>query len=84
MGLRLPSWQTAQRTTSGSSMPIYIFYCEKCQIDWEIRLPVDKYNEPQKCAECESSIKRIPAKTSFQLKGGGWFKDGYSKPPKSE
>jgi predicted nucleic acid-binding Zn ribbon protein len=27
--------------------------------------------------KCEAPVKRLISKTSFILKGGGWFKDGY-------
>ena len=31
-----------------------------------------------KCPNCGKEIKRIISQTSFALKGGGWYKDGYS------
>ena len=35
------------------------------------------------CPECEKeTMKRQVGLSSFQLKGGGWYKDGYTKKPK--
>ena len=35
------------------------------------------------CPECEKeTMKRKIGLSSFQLKGGGWYKDGYTKKPK--
>jgi len=31
------------------------------------------------CPECGSKARRIMSQTSFTLKGGGWYKDGYTK-----
>lgn len=31
-----------------------------------------------KCPKCGKIAKRIISQTSFTLKGGGWYKDGYS------
>jgi predicted nucleic acid-binding Zn ribbon protein len=37
-------------------------------------------DEPVACPKCESSqSKRRIAGGHFELKGGGWFKDGYHK-----
>jgi predicted nucleic acid-binding Zn ribbon protein len=30
------------------------------------------------CPECEGPVKKIMSRNSFQLKGGGWYADGYS------
>jgi len=31
---------------------------------------------------CGGKCKKLISKGSFALKGGGWYKDGYTKPPK--
>jgi len=59
-------------------MPIYEYKCLKCSIIKERHLPMEFRNNPLKCV-CKGEMKRIISKTSFALKGGGWYKDGYQK-----
>lgn len=64
-------------------MPIYEYYCEKCDCIAEKMQKVD--DPPPKCPTekgkrtKECGLKRIISKNSFHLKGGGWYKDGYTK-----
>jgi putative FmdB family regulatory protein len=58
-------------------MPIYEFACQKCGKLVEEMLKVDQRG-PSKCAHCGGRMKRVISRTSFQLKGGGWYKDLYS------
>ena len=56
---------------------IYEYCCTECKHKWEedkkISAPKTKI-----CPECKKeSAKRLISKSSFQLKGAGWFKDGY-------
>ncbi len=30
------------------------------------------------CPECQAPVKKLMSMSSFQLKGGGWYADGYS------
>ena len=30
------------------------------------------------CPDCSGQVKKLVSKSSFQLKGGGWYADGYS------
>jgi len=65
-------------------MPLYELKCEKCNHIFEV---IQKYDEPLPICEnkeCDGEIKKIVSKTSFALKGGGWFKDGYSTKKKSQ
>ena len=59
-------------------MPIYEYLCRSCGFEFE---EVQKFSDPsfdecpswaKSCAERKVSI------SSFHLKGGGWYKDGYS------
>lgn len=64
-------------------MPIYEFYCEKCEQIIEI---MQKVNDlaPEECEHCHArhTLKKAVSSTSFHLKGGGWYKDAYaSKKP---
>jgi putative FmdB family regulatory protein len=58
-------------------MPIYEFACQKCGKLVEQMLKLDQRG-PRKCAHCGGRMKRVISRTSFQLKGGGWYKDLYS------
>lgn len=59
-------------------MPLYDFKCTECEHVFEI---IQKYIDPNpKCKECGEPTIRIISRTSFALKGNGWYKDGYTKP----
>jgi len=65
-------------------MPLYRFSCSECEKEFELFMTMRKrYEEksptPFVCTHCGSE-KTIPliSKTSFSLKGKGWYKDGYS------
>lgn len=68
-------------------MPIYEWICPRCKHEGET---LQRINDPAPtCLNCAYSfenknileiMKRKISKSSFTLKGGGWFKDGYSKP----
>jgi putative FmdB family regulatory protein len=58
-------------------MPLYDFKCTVCEHIFEQR---QKYKDPNPaCEECNSATEKLITGTSFVLKGGGWYKDGYSK-----
>jgi len=42
---------------------------------------MQKISEPPiaPCPKCGDTADRVISQTSFTLKGGGWYKDGYSK-----
>ena len=59
-------------------MPIYEYLCASCGFHFE---EVQKFNDPplEECPNCgEKSASRQVSMSSFHLKGGGWYKDGYS------
>ncbi len=58
-------------------MPIYEFVCEACG---RIVERLQKVNDPppDRCPECGGKMAKIMSRNSFQLKGGGWYKDLYS------
>ncbi len=57
---------------------IYDYLCPKCgrQIEIEQKLG----SPPPICCEenCNIEMERLISKTSFSLKGSGWYRDGYS------
>ena len=63
-------------------MPIYEYKCDVCtNIEEQIqRHDVDEIE----CPICNNVARRIISLSSFELKGGGWYKDGYgAKKPDS-
>ena len=58
-------------------MPIYEFVCESCGGTIE-RLQKLSDPPPDACAECGGKMAKIMSRNSFQLKGGGWYKDLYA------
>ena len=81
-------------------MPIYEYKCEDCGHEFEEMLhfserdvPLntpcsmrifDRNREPQ-CFDCKGKLRLKMSMSSFHLKGGGWYKDGYGlKPEKKE
>jgi putative FmdB family regulatory protein len=58
-------------------MPIYEFVCESCGRIVE-RLQKVSDPPPEECPECGGKMAKIMSRNSFQLKGGGWYRDLYS------
>lgn len=60
-------------------MPIYEYQCQKCQHKFE---EIQKVSDPHvaTCPQCGGTVERLISQTSFALKGGGWYKDGYATP----
>jgi putative FmdB family regulatory protein len=58
-------------------MPVYEYKCEKCGCEFEAKQGMD--DEPlAECKECSGPVHRLISFTSFTLKGGGWYSDGYA------
>jgi putative FmdB family regulatory protein len=59
-------------------MPIYEYLCKSCGHEFE---EVQKFSDPslEECPDCgQNTAERQVSMSSFHLKGGGWYKDGYS------
>lgn len=60
-------------------MPLYEYVCERCSSDFEKLM---RLSDPTPaCPECGSDqVKKKVSAAAFALKGGGWYKDGYTGP----
>lgn len=65
-------------------MPTYEYLCEKCDHEFEREQRIS--DPPVKtCPECRSrKVKKLISRTSFVLKGGGWYSDLYSSSKKDD
>lgn len=62
-------------------MPLYEYRCPKCGHAFEKIVRFADSDKPQPCPKegCEElETKRLISASNFQLKGGGWYRDGYS------
>lgn len=58
-------------------MPVYEYQCELCQDVLETQQSLS--DKPlTTCPACSGTLKKLISQSSFQLKGGGWYSDGYS------
>ena len=60
-------------------MPLYSYHCVKCDEVYENIRSIKQRDVKLVCPECNTRCGRIIDTNSFQLKGGGWYKDGYNK-----
>jgi len=76
-------------------MPIYEYKCQLCGFSFEIMQKV--HEVAPNCIKtlvsgsidsieklCGGKCEKLISKSSFALKGGGWYQDGYVKPNKSD
>ncbi len=56
-------------------MPVYEFECECGNIIEDL---VKMGTRELECPKCHKMAKKIISECSFQLKGGGWYADGYA------
>ena len=56
-------------------MPVYEFECESCGQVTEELVRMD--TKSIKCPKCGKRAPKIMSRCSFELKGGGWYADGY-------
>ena len=58
-------------------MPVYEYECSGCKKVFEIQQRIA--DAPLNvCPECGASVRKLISRSSFQLKGSGWYSDGYS------
>ena len=64
-------------------MPIYEYECEECHDIFEVNQRIA--DQPlSTCSLCSGSLKKLISMSSFHLKGGGWYADGYSDSKKKD
>jgi putative FmdB family regulatory protein len=61
-------------------MPVYEFECDKGTVTEKI---VPMGTRQIQCPCCRKKARKILSRCTFELKGGGWYADGYAskKPP---
>lgn len=58
-------------------MPVYEYECKSCNKVFEVQQKMA--DKPlTSCPDCEGEVKKLMSMSSFQLKGGGWYADGYA------
>jgi len=58
-------------------MPIYEYACEKCNKHFEIMQKITDESLTT-CSDCKGQLKKMMSKTSFVLKGTGWYATDYA------
>ena len=59
-------------------MPIYEYRCVECGDETEVIQRIDAAPK-RRCGKCAGRLKKLISRTSFHLKGGGWFSEGYTR-----
>ncbi|MET0401075.1 MAG: zinc ribbon domain-containing protein [Cystobacter sp.] len=64
-------------------MPIYEYACNSCGKTIDVLQKISD-PAPARCSACgvENSLSRVVSRTSFVLKGGGWYADLYGSTKK--
>jgi len=58
-------------------MPVYEYECPACEKVIEVQQRIN--DDPMStCPDCGGEVKKLVSMSSFHLKGGGWYSDGYS------
>src|ERR1700678_2349779 len=63
-------------------MPIYEYKCPKCG-EFEVTQRITE-NALKKCPTCKSKVERLLSRTSFILKGTGWYATTYTSKSKGD
>jgi putative FmdB family regulatory protein len=59
-------------------MPLYEYRCNKCNKSFEVLQKINA--EPlTTCLYCQGDVEKLISKSSFQLKGNGWYRTDYAK-----
>jgi len=58
-------------------MPVYEYECSDCRKIFEVQQKMADAPLTE-CPECDGTVRKLMSRSSFQLKGGGWYADGYA------
>lgn len=60
-------------------MPTYEYKCKGCGNEFEYQ---QRISDPPKseCEQCGGALEKLISRSSFLLKGSGWYKDLYASP----
>ncbi len=63
-------------------MPLYEYQCLQCEQVFEM---MQKFSDDPvtQCPQCSGSVKKLISKTSFSLKGSGWYVSDYKRAPQA-
>ncbi len=63
-------------------MPVYEYECKACEKVFEVqqKMADDPISD---CPDCQGPVTKLMSMSSFQLKGGGWYADGYASKSES-
>jgi putative FmdB family regulatory protein len=53
-------------------MPVYAYRCPSCEHEFDLILPLSRYDEPQSCPECSTAAKKRITAPMFNLVGDDW------------
>ncbi len=58
-------------------MPIYEYECTACS---QITEAVQRFSDPPltECAHCHGHLRKLISRSTFHLKGGGWYVTDYA------
>lgn len=62
-------------------MPIYEYKCFKCDDFVEVWKNITDDSE-ELCPKCQKKMQKNISQSTFILKGGGWYSEGYNKKEK--
>jgi putative FmdB family regulatory protein len=59
-------------------VPLYEYYCKKCD---RVIEKIQKFSDPilTKCETCEGELERLLSSPAIQFKGSGWYVTDYSR-----
>lgn len=59
-------------------MPIYEYKCENCGSEFELFRNISATDEPV-CTSCNGPVRKLISRSSFHLKGTGWYVTDYAR-----
>jgi len=64
-------------------MPLYEYQCQKCG---KVTEAIQKFSDDPltECEECAGKLEKLISKSSFALKGKGWYKTDYQNKPEGK